>query len=98
NLVSAQAGQKRADLDYDRQQTLSNKGFASRATFEQSEAGRDQGLAAVKAAQAAFDAARDNVEVTKAQQAEAQAQFAELQTSLAKAERDLAFTSVRAPV
>jgi membrane fusion protein (multidrug efflux system) len=98
NLVSAQAGQKRADLDYDRQQTLSNKGFASRATFEQSEAGRDQGLAAVKAAQAAFDAARDNVEVTKAQQTEAQAQLAELKTSLAKAERDLDFTFVRAPV
>jgi len=98
NLVSAQAGQKRADLDYDRQQTLSNKGFATRATFEQSEAGRDQGVAAVKAAQAAFEAARDNVEVTRAQQAEARAQLAEFQTSLAKAERDLDFTSVRAPV
>ncbi len=32
------------------------------------------------------------------QQAEARAQLAELQTSLAKAERDLDFTSVRAPV
>ena len=63
-----------------------------------SEAGRDQGVAAVKAAQAAYDAARDNVEVTRAQQAEARAQLAELQTSLAKAERDLDFTSVRAPV
>ena len=55
-------------------------------------------MAAVKSAQAAYDAARDNVEVTKAQQAEARAQLAELQTSLAKAERDLDFTSVRAPV
>jgi membrane fusion protein (multidrug efflux system) len=36
--------------------------------------------------------------VTKAQQNEARAQLAELQTTLAKAERDLAFTSVRAPV
>jgi membrane fusion protein (multidrug efflux system) len=98
NVVSAEAGSKRADLDYDRQQALSNKGFASRATFEQSEAGRDQGAAALKAAQAADAAARDNVEVTKAQQAEAQAQLAELKTSLAKAERDLDFTSVRAPV
>jgi membrane fusion protein (multidrug efflux system) len=97
-LVSAQAALKRADLDFDRQQALSAKGFASHATFEVSEAGRDQGAAAVKAAQAAFDAARDNVEVTKAQQAEARAQLAELQTSLAKAERDLDFTSVRAPV
>jgi membrane fusion protein (multidrug efflux system) len=97
-LVSAEAALKRAGLDFDRQQVLSTKGFASRATFEVSEAGRDQGLAAVKSAQAAYDAARDNVEVAKGQQAEARAQFAELQTSLAKAERDLAFTSVRAPV
>ena len=98
NFVSAEAGLKRAGLDYDRQQALNNKGFASHATFEQSEAARDQGVAAVKAAQAAFDAARDNVEVTKAQQVEAQAQLAELKTTLAKAERDLDFTAVRAPV
>jgi membrane fusion protein (multidrug efflux system) len=97
-LASSEAALKRAGLDYDRQQALSTKGFASRATFESSEAGRDQGAAAVKSAQAAYDAARDNVEVTKAQQAEARAQLAELQTQLAKAERDLAFTSVRAPV
>ncbi|MGY4473037.1 HlyD family secretion protein [Bradyrhizobium sp. USDA 3364] len=97
-LVSAQAGLKRADLDFDRQQALSTKGFASRATFEVSEAGRDQGAAAVRSAQAAYDAAKDNVEVTKAQQAEASAQLAELQTQLAKAERDLEFTKVRAPV
>jgi len=98
NLASAQAGLKRADLDYDRQQSLSTKGFASHATFEQSEAARDQGLAGVKAAQAAYDNARDMVEVTKAQQAEAQAQLAELKTQLAKAERDLDFTLVRSPV
>jgi len=98
NLASAEAGLKRAGLDYDRQQTLNNKGFASHATFEQSEAARDQGVAGVKAAQAAYDAARDNVDVTKAQQAEATAQLAELKTQLAKAERDLDFASVRAPV
>lgn len=97
-FVSAEAGLKRADLDYERQQALSNKGFASRATFETSEAGRDQGAAAVKAAQAAFDVAVSNVDVAKAQQAEAQAQLAELKTTLAKAERDLSFTAVRAPV
>ena len=98
NLASAEAGLKRAGLDFDRQETLNNKGFASHATFEQSEAARDQGAAGVKAAQAALDAARDNVEVTRAQQAEAEAQLAELKTQLAKAERDLDFTYVRAPV
>ena len=97
-LASAEAASTRAQLDYDRQQALSTKGFASRATFEVSQAGRDQGTAGVQAAQAAYDAARDNVEVTKAQQNEGRAQLAELQTSLAKAERDLDFTSVRAPV
>jgi membrane fusion protein, multidrug efflux system len=97
-FVSAQAGLKRADLDFDRQQALNAKGFASHATYEVSEAGRDQGQAAVRAAQAAYDATRDNVEVTKAQQTEARAQLAELQTSLAKAQRDLDFTFVRAPV
>ncbi|KRQ93067.1 hemolysin D [Bradyrhizobium jicamae] len=97
-LASAEAAMKRAGLDFDRQQTLSTKGFASRAAFEVSEASRDQGAAAVRSAQAAYEAARDNVEVTKAQQAEARAQLAELQTQLAKAERDLAFTAVRAPV
>src|SRR5216683_3219089 len=97
-LASADAGLKRAGLDFDRQQALSTRGFASRATFEVSEAGRDQGVAAVKSAQAAYDAARDNVEVTRAQQAEARAQLAELQTSLAKAERDLDFTTVGQPV
>jgi membrane fusion protein (multidrug efflux system) len=97
-VVSAEAGVKRAGLDFDRQQALSAKGFASHATYEVSEATRDQGVATLKAAQAAFDAARDNVEVTKAQQAEARAQLAELQTSLAKAQRDLDFTFVRAPV
>jgi membrane fusion protein (multidrug efflux system) len=97
-LASADAALKRAGLDFERQQALSTKGFASRATFEVSEAGRDQGVAAVKSAQAAYDAARDGIEVTKAQQDEARAQLAELQTSLARAQRDLDFTSVRAPV
>ncbi|MBU6462056.1 MAG: HlyD family secretion protein [Bradyrhizobium sp.] len=97
-VVSAEAGLKRAGLDFDRQQDLSGKGFASRATFEGSEAARDQGIAAVKSAQAAYDAARDNVEVTRAQQTEARAKLAELETTLAKARRDLDFTSVRAPV
>jgi membrane fusion protein, multidrug efflux system len=97
-LTSAEAASNRAQLDYDRQQALSTKGFASRATFEVSQAGRDQGTAGVQAAQAAYDAATANVEVTKAQQSEARAQLAELQTTLAKAQRDLDFTQVRAPV
>jgi len=97
-LVSADAMAKRAQLDFDRQDALSTKGFASRAIFETSQATKDQAVASVLAAKAAADAARDNVEVTKAQQNEASALIAELQSALDKAERDLAFTEVKAPV
>ena len=97
-LASAEAASTRSQLDFDRQQALSTKGFASRAVFEGSQAGKDQSAASVQSAKAALDAAKDNVEVTKAQQNEARAQLAELQSSVAKAERDLAFTQVRAPV
>ncbi|UZE48546.1 HlyD family secretion protein [Rhodopseudomonas sp. P2A-2r] len=96
--ASADAMSKRAALDFDRQDALSTKGFASRAIFETSQATRDQTAAAVLSAKAAVDAARDNVEVTKAQQNEARAQLAELQSALDKAERDLSFTEVKAPV
>ena len=97
-LASAEAAATRSNLDFDRQQALSTKGFASRAVFEGSQASKDQSAASVLSAKAALDAARDNVEVTKAQQNEARAQLAELQSSVAKAERDLAFTQVRAPI
>ena len=97
-LASAEAQATRTKLDFDRQQALSDKGFASRAVFEGSQAARDQATAAVQSSKAALEAARDNVEVTKAQQNEARAQLVELQSTLAKAERDFDFTQVRAPV
>lgn len=98
NLASANAGMKRLELDYNRQQDLVAKGIASHATYEQSEAQRNQGLASVHGAEAAVNSARANVEVTKGQQEEAVAQLKELETQVAKAERDLGFTEVRAPV
>ncbi len=97
-LSSAEAAVRRAQSDYDRQGALSAKGFASTATFEVSQAARDQAAASVQAARAAYDAARDSIEVIKAQQQEARGQLAELHTALAKAERDLSFTAIRAPV
>jgi len=52
----------------------------------------------VKSADAALAAARANVAVLAAQQAEAKSVAAELKTALDKAERDLSFTVIRAPV
>ena len=97
-LASAEANTKRAQSDFSRQQELSDKGFASKATFDVSQAGRDQAVASVQGAQATLDAALAQVDVIKAQKAEAEGQLQELRTALAKTVRDLSFTVVRSPV
>jgi len=97
-LVSAKAGQVRMQSEYERQQALNGKDFASKQTLEQAIANRDQAIAAVKSAEAAIDGAVANVAVLEAQKREAAGTLAELKTALAKAERDLAFTEIKAPV
>jgi membrane fusion protein (multidrug efflux system) len=97
-LTSAEANTKRAESDFVRQQELNTKGFASKATFDVSQAGRDQAVASVQGAQATLDAAQAQVDVIKAQKVEAEGQLQELRAALAKAVRDLSFTTVRAPV
>ncbi len=97
-VSSAQAAQKRAQSEYDRQQALAGKEFASKQTYEQALASRDQANAGVLSAQAALEAAEANVGVLKAQQQEASRTLDELKTAQAKADRDLSFTVVRAPI
>ena len=96
-LVSVQAAQTRMLSEFDRQQALAGKEFASKQTLEQSLANRDQAVAAVQSAQAALDGAIANVGVLQAQKKEAAQTLEELKTGLAKAERDLSFTEIRAP-
>jgi membrane fusion protein (multidrug efflux system) len=96
-LVSVQAAQTRMRSEFDRQQALAGKEFASKQTLEQSLANRDQAIAAVQNAQAALDGAIANVGVLQAQKKEAAQTLEELKTALAKAERDLSFTEIRAP-
>jgi membrane fusion protein, multidrug efflux system len=96
-LISAQAAQKRMQSEYDRQQALAGKEFASKQTLEQSLANRDQTDASVQSAKAALDGANANVGVLQAQKQEAVQGLEELKTALAKAERDLSFTEIRAP-
>jgi membrane fusion protein, multidrug efflux system len=97
-LASAQAGRMRMQLEYERQQSLEGKQFASRQTLEQSIANRDQANAGVLSTKAALDNAIANIGVLEAQKQEAVTTLAELRTALAKAERDLSFTEIRAPV
>ncbi|MGH6684327.1 MAG: HlyD family secretion protein [Pseudolabrys sp.] len=97
-LASAGAAAIRARSEYERQQALAGKEFASRQTLEQALANRDQAESAVQGASAAVDAAVANVAVLQAQQQEARRTLSELRTALAKAERDLSFAVIRAPI
>jgi len=96
-IDAAKADAERAQADFERQQQLAKSDFASRARFDQAKADRDRSEAAVKSAEASLVAARANVDVLIAQQAEAQKVAAELQTTVDKSQRDLAFTEIRAP-
>ena len=97
-IAAAQAELERAQGDYARQLQLSRSDYTSRAALENAKAARDRADANVRSAEAAFAAARANVDVLTAQQNEGQRLAAELQTSVQKAERDLSFTEIRAPV
>jgi membrane fusion protein (multidrug efflux system) len=97
-LISAQAGSRRMELELNRQNALVAHDWSSRQLQEQAQANRDQAIAGVQGAQAAIDSAVANVEVLKGQKQEAISTLDELKTALAKAERDLSFTVLRAPI
>jgi membrane fusion protein, multidrug efflux system len=97
-VLSARAADKKNQLEFERQQALAARAYASHQALEQAEANRDQGTAGVQSAQSALDSASANLEVLKAQRQEAMRTLDELRTALAKAERDLSFTAIRAPV
>ena len=97
-LASARAVETRTESEWQRQQELAAKQFASRQTLEQAQSNREQAVAGVQSAKAALNSAMANVDVLTAQRQEAARQQQELKTALAKAERDLSFTVVRAPI
>jgi membrane fusion protein (multidrug efflux system) len=96
-VLSVKASLVRASADFERAQTLARQEFGSVQRLDQARADRDQGQAAVKAAEAAELLAEANLAVLNAQVKEAEGVRAELQTSLDKALLDLSYTSVRAP-
>ena len=103
-LRSAQADVERAALEYDRSLKLAQQNFGSQQRLEQATADKDKTAAALAAAKAtaastaaAFEWAKANLDVLKAQRDEAAHTRDELAAALAKAERDLSFTRVVAP-
>ncbi len=96
-LASAKASLVRAEADFQRAETLAQRQYGSQQKLDLVRAERDQGLATVKAAEAAQVSAAANLTVLNAQVKEAEGVRAELQSSLDKALLDLSHATVRAP-
>ena len=96
-LQSAKADAVRAAAEFERSDSLMRSSFGTQQRLEQARADRDRTVAAVANASAAVTAAQASMDVLLAQKVEAQKVRGELQTTLAKADRDLSFTTIRAP-
>jgi membrane fusion protein (multidrug efflux system) len=96
-VAMAEADQVNNQSIFERQDALIKKQVASVQTLDQARANRDRGVAAVASAKADLSAAQAQRDVLNAQVREAQATLDQMNTELARAERDLAFTEIRAP-
>jgi membrane fusion protein, multidrug efflux system len=96
-VMMAEADAANAATNFDRQNTLVKKDFASAQALDQARATRDRATAAVASAKADLAAAQAQRDVLNAQMAEAKSTRDELETELAKAKRDLSFTDIKAP-
>jgi membrane fusion protein (multidrug efflux system) len=97
-LTASEADLTRAEADLQRAQALAQSDFGSKQKLDTARADRERAAAAVESAKAAIASAEATIEVTRAQETEARRTLDELKTVLDKAERDLAFTVIRAPV
>ena len=95
-VASMKASLVRSSADFERAQTLAQREFGSKQRLDQARADRDQGQAAVRAAEAAEVSAKANLTVLNAQAKEAEGVRAELQSSLDRALLDLSYTTVKA--
>ena len=96
-LASAEADATRLAAEYARANSLMQSSYGTQQRLDQARADRDRANAAVANARAAVTSAEAAIDVLKAQRVEAEKVRAELATALARAERDLAFTVVKAP-
>ena len=96
-LASAQAQEGNMLATLNRAAALIKAKIVSQQTMDDSKMKHDASEAAVNEAQADILAAKAQINVIAANRVEAERTLAELNTTLAKAERDLSFTSIRAP-
>ena len=96
-LLSAKAEATRTATEFDRADSLMRSTYGTQQRLDQARADRDRAGAAVASAAAAVTSAESAIDVLKAQKVEAEKVGGELQTALAMAERNLAFTTLKAP-
>jgi len=95
--ASAVAAQKNAELAQQRAKSLTAQSVGTQATLDAANAALDQANANVTSADAAITAANANVDVLVGQRAEAASGVKSDQLALDKANRDLGFTTLKAP-
>ena len=96
-LASAEAEEGNTLATLNRATALIKAKVVSQQTLDDSTLKHDSSEASVNEAQANILAARAQINVIAANRVEAERTLTELNTTLAKAERDLSFTSIRAP-
>ena len=96
-LVSARADATRLSAEYDRAESLMHSSYGTQQRLDMARADRDRANASVANAGASMASAEAAIDVLKAQKVEAEKVRGELVTTLARADRDLSFTTVRAP-
>ena len=97
SLLSVKAEALRTGTEYERAHALMQSTYGTQQRLDQALTDRDRAVAAVASAQAAVISAQAGLDVLKAQQVEARQVRAELETGLAMAQRNLDFTTIRAP-
>lgn len=91
------AQQRGARLAQNRAKELSNRAVGSTATLDAADVALGQANASVLAGEAGIAVAKANIGLLHAQRAEAESTVKTLELTLQKAERDLSFTTLKAP-
>ncbi|SMH44945.1 HlyD family secretion protein [Azospirillum agricola] len=97
-LASAEAEQRRAQQDYDRNRSLASDSWTSRQKLETSDADLRKAVAQVAKSRAALAAENDQVAVLRATRTETEARLAQAQAVLETDRNDLNNTVIRAAV
>ena len=98
DVAAARAELSRAEADLKRYGALVSRDFVSQQRFATARADSDKAIAAMKRAEAALAAERDQVGVLETQRVQQQAALREAEATQALAENDLDKTVIRAPI